>query len=165
VSNAEEVPSLIGEIYDAVIEPARWPGVLAQVADFVGGSAAAFYAKDATAKTGDVYYDCGSSDPAHKRLYFEKYIKIDPTTTGHCLADLCEPLGAADILAYQDFLDSPFYRKWVRPQELVDNVSVALEKSATGATLLAASPPAPRSRRRGGAPTRATDPMCGGRPS
>jgi len=138
VTSAEEdVASLIGEIYDAAMEPALWPAVLAQIASFVGGSAAAFYAKDAGTRTGNVYYDCGASDPDYKRLYFEKYIKIDPTTTGHCLAEIGEPIGTADILCYEDFLGSHFYREWARPQELVDNVSVALEKSGAGASLLA----------------------------
>jgi DNA-binding CsgD family transcriptional regulator len=136
-SPEEDVSSLIGEIYDAAMEPALWPGVLAQIASFVGGSAAAFYAKDASTRTGNVHYDCGASDPDYKRLYFEKYIKIDPTTTGHCLAEIGEPIGTADILCYEDFLGSHFYREWVRPQELVDNLSIALEKSATGASLLA----------------------------
>ena len=136
-SGEENVSSLIGEIYDAAIEPALWPHVLAQIASFVGGSAAALYAKDAGTRTGNVYYDCGAGDPDYKRLYFEKYIKIDPTTTGHCLAEIGEPISTADILCYDDFLGSHSYREWVRPQELVDNLSIALEKSATGASLLA----------------------------
>src|SRR5205085_3338893 len=78
----EQLSSLIGEIYDAAIEPARWPDVLAQLACFVGGSAAALYSRDAATKSGNVHYDCGASDPHYKRLYFEKYIKIDPTTSG-----------------------------------------------------------------------------------
>src|SRR5262249_59090455 len=86
VSIPEEFSSLIGEIYDAAMDPALWPRVLAQVANFVGGSAAAFYSKDPATKTGSVYYDCGTSDPHFKQLYFEKNIKIDPTTTGHCFA-------------------------------------------------------------------------------
>ena len=133
----EQLSSLIGEIYDAAIEPARWPDVLAQLACFVGGSAAALYSKDAATKSGNVHYDCGASDPHYKRLYFEKYIKIDPTTSGHCFADIDEPVSTAGILPYDEFLDSRFYREWVRPQELVDNVSVALDKSAAGAALFA----------------------------
>jgi DNA-binding CsgD family transcriptional regulator/PAS domain-containing protein len=136
VSNPEQFSSLIGDIYEAAMEPALWPGVLKQIAAFVGGSAAAFYSKDAATKTGSVYYDCGASDPHFKQLYFEKYIKIDPTTAGHCFAPVGEPVTTADILDYNEFLDSRFYREWVRPQELVDNVSVALDKSATGTALL-----------------------------
>ena len=101
----EQLSSLIGEIYDAAIEPALWPDVLAQLACFVGGSAAALYSKDAATKSGNVYYDCGASDPHYKRLYFEKYIKIDPTTSGHCFADIDEPVSTAGILPYDEFLE------------------------------------------------------------
>src|SRR5262249_24162457 len=119
------------------MEPGLWPGVLARTARFVGGSAAAFYSKDAATKTGNVYYDSGGCDPHYKQLYFEKYIKIDPTTAGHCFAEIGQPVGTADVVPYQEFLQSRFYRDWVRPQELVDNVSVVLDKSGTGAALLA----------------------------
>jgi DNA-binding CsgD family transcriptional regulator len=136
VSDPEQFSSLIGDIYDAALEPALWPDVLAQIASFVGGSAAAFYAKDAATKTGEVYYDCGASDPHYKRLYFERYIKIDPTTAGHCFAPIGEPVTTAEVLDYSEFLTSRFYREWVRPQDLVDNVSVALDESATGTALL-----------------------------
>jgi len=137
VNIEEQFSSLIGEIYDAAMQPAGWPQVLAQIARFVGGSAAALYCKDAATKSGEVYYDCGGTDPQYKRLYFEKYIKIDPTTSGHCFAAIGEPVGTSDILAYDEFLDSRFYREWVEPQGLVDNVSVALDKSATSASLFA----------------------------
>jgi len=137
VTVAEHFSSLIGELYDAALEPALWPDVLARTAVFVGGSAAALYCKDAATKTGGVYYDCGGCDPHFKQIYFEEYIKIDPTTTGHCFAAIGEPIATADILPYDEFLASRFYRDWVRPQELVDNISVALEKSASGAALFA----------------------------
>src|SRR5262245_51601628 len=48
----EQLSALIGDIYDAAVEPARWRGVLRQIADFVGGMSAAVYYKDATAKHG-----------------------------------------------------------------------------------------------------------------
>jgi DNA-binding CsgD family transcriptional regulator len=137
ITAEHQLSSLIGEIYDAAMEPARWPDVLAQAARFVGGSAAALFSKDAATKTGGVYYDCGGSDPHYRQLYFERYIKIDPTTMGHCFADIGKPVSTAGILPYDEFLDSRFYREWVRPQELLDNVSVALDKSATGAALFA----------------------------
>src|SRR5262245_49583945 len=96
VNIEEQFSSLIGEIYDAAMQPAGWPQVLAQIARFVGGSAAALYCKDAATKSGEVYYDCGGTDPQYKRLYFEKYIKIDPTTSGHCFAAIGEPVGTSD---------------------------------------------------------------------
>ena len=133
----EQVSALIGDIYDAAIAPAQWPEVLAQIASFVGGTAAALFCKDAATKRGNVYYDCGGTDPRYKQLYFEDYIKIDPSSTGHCFADIGKPVTIPEILDYDEFIQTRFYQEWVRPQQLVDNISVVLDKSATGAALFA----------------------------
>jgi len=135
VRDEEQLSALIGEIYDAAIEPARWAGVLARTADFVGGASAALYYKDAATKHGNVYYECGRSDPHYKRLYFENYIKIDPTSVGLWFRDVGTPLGVADILDVDEFYASRFYQEWARPQRWADAMSVALNKTATGATL------------------------------
>jgi hypothetical protein len=37
---AERFSALIGDIYDAALDPSRWVGALAQTARFVGGPAA-----------------------------------------------------------------------------------------------------------------------------
>ena len=42
----EQVSSLIGDIYDAALDPALWADVLGKARDFVGGSAAVLYSKD-----------------------------------------------------------------------------------------------------------------------
>jgi DNA-binding CsgD family transcriptional regulator len=133
--DGDELSSLIGEIYDAAIAPSLWPGVLAKAAEFVGGEAAALLSKDAATRSGSVYYDCGGSDPHFKQLYFETYIKVDPTTAGQCFAEVGKPVSNGDIIPYDELFRSRFYREWLRPQRLIDNVSVALDRSATGAAL------------------------------
>src|SRR5262245_51933649 len=94
----EDVSSLTGDIYDAALNPALWPGVLAECARFIRGTAAALFSKDAASKTGDVAYHCGGIDPHYKQLYFEKIIKIDPLTVGHFFAGIEEPVAVADII-------------------------------------------------------------------
>lgn len=135
VRDADQLSSFIGQIYDAAIEPGLWPGVLQRAADFVGGTPAALYYKDAATNRGGVYYDCGRSDPHYKRLYFDTYIKIDPTSAGLCFRKVGEPLGVGDILDFDEFHASRFYQEWVRPQHWADAMSVALDKTATGAAL------------------------------
>ena len=51
--------------------------------EFVGGSAAALFSKDACRRSLNVYYDDGGVDPHYKQLYFDTYGKLDPATTGH----------------------------------------------------------------------------------
>ena len=125
---------LIGSIYDAALEPSLWPSVLGRAAEFVGGPAAALFSKDASSKTGFVAYDSGI-DPHYKRLYFEKYIKLDPATTGHFFAKVEEPMATADLVPYDEFAQSRFYLEWAKPQGLVDFVASVLDKSMTGAAM------------------------------
>ncbi|MGE8941936.1 helix-turn-helix transcriptional regulator [Leptospira interrogans] len=132
----EHITSLIGDVYDAALNPNAWPEVLAKSVQFVGGSAAALFFKDASRKTGDVFYDDGGIAPDYKKSYFNKYIKLDPTTTGHYFAEIERPVSTTDILPYDEYLTTRFYKEWAKPQRIVDFLSVALEKSTTGAALL-----------------------------
>ena len=134
MDESERVSALIGDIYDTALEPVHWPEVLTQLADFIGGSAAAIFWKDAASKSGTVSYGIGI-EPHYIRLYFEKYIKLDPATTGHFFAEIGEPMSTADLIPYDEFLETRFYQEWAIPQGLVDFVSCVLDKSVTGAAL------------------------------
>lgn len=127
MEQVEALSDLIGGIYDAALEPERWPGVLEKAAAFVGGPAAALLFKDALSKHGNSVYDFGT-DPHFKKLYFETYISLDPATVGHYFADIGEPIATGDLTPYEEFLQSRFYREWARPQQLVDFIAAVLDK-------------------------------------
>ena len=127
--------ALIGNVYDAALDPALWGGVLAKCAEFVGGAAASLVSKDAASRTGELAFQVGL-DERYVQLYFEKYIRLDPNTTGQLFADIEEPVAVADFMPYDEFLETRFYREWSRPQGLVDAVSSVLERSATSAALV-----------------------------
>jgi DNA-binding CsgD family transcriptional regulator len=131
----EQVPALIGDIYDAALVPSRWPGALLKARDFVGGSAATLFSKDASSKSGTAYYSGGDVDAHYTQLYFEKYVKFDPLTTAHVLAEIDQPVCTADFMSHEEFRETRIYKEWVQPQGLVDFVSAVLDKSATGASL------------------------------
>jgi len=135
MSEAEQLSSLIGNIYDAALDPALWPDVLAESARFVGGPSAGLFFKGATRKSGNLYYDAGGIAPHYRQRYFDTYVKLDPSTTSHVLADIGEPIATADFMPYDEFLETRFYKEWARPQQLADFVTAVLEKSATGAAL------------------------------
>src|SRR5262245_48021690 len=135
MSGAEQLSSLVGSIYDAALDPAAWPNVLAQSARFVDGLSAGLYFKDATNKSGAIYYDAGGIEPHYQQLYLDTYVKLDPFTTGQVLGAIGEPVAGADILSCEDVLETRFYKEWIRPQQLRDFVSTVLEKTATGAAM------------------------------
>jgi DNA-binding CsgD family transcriptional regulator len=134
IPEAEILSDLIGAIYDTTLDRALWPDVLRRSAEFIGGSAAAIFSKNPTAGNGCVHYDSGV-DPYYRRLYFEKYVDLDPATTAHYFADVGQPIATADYMPYSEFLETRFYKEWVQPQGLVDLVSAVLDKSVTSAAL------------------------------
>ena len=91
MDDAERLSLLIGDIYDAALDPGRWPDVLGKVRDYVGGCAAGLYAKDASSKSGNLHYDDGRIEPRYAQLYFEKYVKVDPSNVRHFFGEICEP--------------------------------------------------------------------------
>lgn len=122
----EQLTSLICEIYDAAIDAALWNAVLGNVARFVGGSSAALFSKDAVGRSGQIHYESGT-DPRYRQLYLDKYVKLDPA--GPCIGPIEQLVTAADLMPYQQFLETRFYREWVQPQGLVDFVATALDRS------------------------------------
>jgi DNA-binding CsgD family transcriptional regulator len=136
IDETAQVSELIGDIYDAALDPSLWPLVLGKAKGFVGGVAASLYSKDAVNKCGNMFYqNAGGIDPHYQHLYFDTYVKLDPTTTGHFFAELDVPVATNDIIPYQEFLETRFYREWARPQGLVDHVVAVIEKSNTSAAL------------------------------
>jgi hypothetical protein len=120
VHDQEQVSALIGDIYDAALDRSLWVDILGKAALFVGGAAAALFAKSAARETVSSAYDYGI-DPHWGQLYRRQYVKIDPLTTGQFFADIEEPIATADVILYDEFLETRFYREWMYPQGLVDS--------------------------------------------
>jgi DNA-binding CsgD family transcriptional regulator/PAS domain-containing protein len=132
----ELLGTLIGDIYDAALDPALWQDVLGSTKQFVGGQAASLAWKDAVAKRGHSFYDDSEIDPHYRQLYFDKYIKLDPCTTGQFFAEIGEAVCTTDVIAYDEFRQTRFYREWVRPQQLADAALALLDKTATSMAFL-----------------------------
>jgi DNA-binding CsgD family transcriptional regulator len=130
----ERLSALIADIYDAALDRSLWTDVVGNTLAFVGGSAGGLFSKDAASKTGSSAYGYGI-DPHYRQLYFDRYIKVDPTTTGHFFADVGEPIATGDLIPYDEFLKTRIYQEWARPQGLVDFAAAVLEKSVTGAAM------------------------------
>jgi DNA-binding CsgD family transcriptional regulator len=135
MSDAAQLSSLIGGIYDAALDATLWPDVLAESARFVGGVSAGMCFKDAAIKGGIPYYYHLGIAPHYTQLYADTYVKLDPGTTSRVLAEIGEPVATTDFMPYDEFLETRFYKEWARPQQLADFVTAVLEKSATGAAV------------------------------
>ena len=62
-------------------------------------------------------------------------MKLDPTTTGHFFAEIDQPMATDDLIPYDEFLETRFYKEWAKPQQLVDHLTVVLDKSTTSVAL------------------------------
>jgi DNA-binding CsgD family transcriptional regulator len=123
---------LIGEIYDATLDPPLWPGVLKRISRFLGSSAAALECKGARGTAVTVFHQDGGIEPSMTQLYNDKYGKLDPCAFDHYIAAVGEPRATADIMPYEQFLRSRIYRELIKPHGLVDGMTTALDKSAQG---------------------------------
>jgi DNA-binding CsgD family transcriptional regulator len=127
---AVEVSRLIGDIYDASLDPDLWSRALMGVGQFVGGPAAALYAKDTVRKTGNVFYVHGV-EPEFMQSYFDKYVTLDPFTTTRFFFAVEQVISTKDIMTHDEFRATQFYKEWAQPQGWIDFISAALEKSST----------------------------------
>lgn len=125
---------LIGDIYDAALGSSRWPDVLAQIANFVGGEAAGLLSKDAVSKYGNVYYQAGV-DPYYVELYSDVYWKFDPVARlAEC--EIGQIVSVPDLMPYDEFRAGRFFREWAQPQGWIDAANAVLEKTATSCAYL-----------------------------
>jgi hypothetical protein len=82
MEETEQLSNLIGDIYDAVLEPALWTGVVEKAGGFVGGSAASIFSQDTIRKVGNSYYSFGV-DADYEQLYFNTYVRCDPLSAAY----------------------------------------------------------------------------------
>ena len=76
-SDAAKVSAVIGDIYDAAIDPTLWQRALESVCAFVGGSSAVLYWHDSTTLRSEALH-LYNVDPHYLRLYFDKYLPLNP---------------------------------------------------------------------------------------
>jgi hypothetical protein len=94
----ERLSALIGDIYDAALDPTLWTSALAKTKAFIGGWRIALSWKGAVAKRGGSYFAEGDQDLYYGQLYFEKYIKLDPFTATQFVAEIEEAKNFAKLL-------------------------------------------------------------------
>jgi DNA-binding CsgD family transcriptional regulator len=132
MDEAEQVSELIGDVYDAALDPACWPKALEKTCRYVEGVASILLSQDSAQKSADVHFSWGD-DPEYARSYQETYVKMNPlllpmvlsTETGSVVAN-------SDLMPIDEFRASRFYKEWAQPQGYLDALSATLDKTATG---------------------------------
>ncbi len=134
MDDRQQLSTLIGDIYDAALDPAQRIDVLDKIASFTGGQSAGLLSKHSLGKSDNLYCYVGA-DPERLRVYSESYPKLD-STAGSPSFGVERVVSTTDLVPYEEFRRGRFYREWARPQGWVDIASVVIEKSAVSCTTL-----------------------------
>src|SRR5690349_16677281 len=126
----ERVSALIGDIYDASLDPCLWPSVFEKASAYVGGSTASLVAQDTISKTAQIYFNWGTA-PAYVQLYVDKYCKLNPLFPAIFFFGVEETYWVPDCLPRDEFCRSQFAKEWLSPQGYVDGLFTNVDKSAT----------------------------------
>ena len=128
MNEAEEISRLIGDIYDASLDPALWPVAFEKANRYIGSSAVALTSRDLVTKKSGLYFSFGH-DPAFMQRYLEQYGNINPLFPTAYFFDIEKTLVVPDCLPLAEFCRTRFAVEWVLPQGFVDTMLANLEKS------------------------------------
>jgi hypothetical protein len=125
----EQISGLIGDIYDAALEPESWPSALEGVCGFVGGSMANIFWQDVLAKSAKKFFEWGQ-DPRYTQLYMEKYAALNPFFPAAYTFSVGHVFSQSDIIPHDVMRETQIYKEWMAPQGYIDFIGCLLEKSA-----------------------------------
>src|SRR6266851_3886640 len=131
MNDREQLLALIGDIYDAALDPAQRTDVLNKIANFTGGHSGGLLSKHSLSKSESLYCYIGA-DPESLRAYSESDPKLAELPSS-CVEQV---VSTADLVPYEEFRRGRFYQEWARPHGWVDVASAVIEKSATSCTFL-----------------------------
>jgi DNA-binding CsgD family transcriptional regulator len=130
MEQSDHLSGLIGEIYDASLNPELWPRVIERSCGFVGGWSGGLFAQDTAKQTGNAYYTWNIADE-YVRSYFAEYLSISPFMPTLLFFGVGEVVRNEDLIPHEEFRQTRFYKGWARPQGLLDTIASNVEKSST----------------------------------
>jgi DNA-binding NarL/FixJ family response regulator len=135
ISESTELSNTIADIYDAAIEPTLWQRALASICAFVGGSSAALLWHDSATVSSQALH-IFNDDPYYSKLYFEKYLPMNPMFPAATFMEEGLVHNSFDILPQEELEKTRFYKEWIEPQGIVDAVAVNLEKGVMRSSMI-----------------------------
>jgi hypothetical protein len=130
VSEQTELSSVIGDIYDAAIDPTLWKQALANICAYVGSYFASLFWHASTRPDAQVMYQF-NDNPHYTQLYFKKYVSMDPFFPASSFLEAGVVHSANEVIPQAELVQTRFYKEWIEPQGIVDAIVVNLEKSGT----------------------------------
>ncbi len=135
MSDVEQFSSLVADIYDTALEPKAWPRVLEKICGFVGGCSSNVFSQDTLCDLAQVHYSWGDN-ARYVQLYLDKYIAMNPFFPAIAFGEVGRVGVQSDIIPFDEFHATRFFREWAKPQGYVDCLYCLLEKSETGCAMI-----------------------------
>jgi DNA-binding CsgD family transcriptional regulator len=133
--DTEETLDLVGEIYDASLDPGLWPEILDRITEFVDGDATALVSHDIASRDTRFYYIRGDN-PEYTKSYRETYVRINPILPAILSMEVGDIWSVQSFLPWKQFLQTRFYREWIEPQDGGDILGTTIERAGTVVTTL-----------------------------
>jgi DNA-binding CsgD family transcriptional regulator len=134
MSDLEDFSSLVGNIYDASLDPSLWPAAFEHACRFVRCSSAHLFAQDSVRKSANMYSTWGDSSD-FTQSYVDSYAKINPMFPGAIFFDVEEIHQLVEIIPRSELCQTRFAVEWMGPQQMIDDMFFIVEKSATSCSL------------------------------
>jgi len=134
-SESAALSNLICDIYDAALDPTLWQRALGNACRFIGGASAALFWHDAATERSEALH-LFNDDPHFSKLYFEKYLPMNPVFPAATFMEPGVVHTTNDIISQEELVKTRFYREWIEPQGIVDAIAVNLEKGVMRSSLL-----------------------------
>lgn len=132
---------LIGDIYECVVDPARWPDTVARVIAGIGGVAGwvAVHRPDRVASSYQIEV---GTDPLWQQRLRESYVPLSPYIGAAHYVSSGDLLTVEDVVDYGEFTRGRFYREWAAPQGWPDLLFAVLSREADAFSFLGVCLPA-----------------------
>jgi DNA-binding CsgD family transcriptional regulator/PAS domain-containing protein len=127
---AAQVSHLIGDIYDAALDPERWDDVLNRACGFLDATAGMLASFDAAEHKLNMNKFWGY-DPSYLQLYVDRYSKINPLGIASLRTSVGDVVATEDMMPLDEWRATAVYLEWAKPQGFVDAIQATLDKSAT----------------------------------
>ena len=122
--------NLIGDIYDAALDPDRWESVLGSTCKYINGVIAALSSHDHLNSKVNMSKHWGY-DPIYLQSYVEIYSRINVLAVASIgMFNAGDVVTNNDLMPEDEWRASRIYSEWATPQGLGDSITAIFEKTS-----------------------------------
>jgi DNA-binding CsgD family transcriptional regulator len=128
--------AVIGDVYDAALDPDAWPRALASICECMHSAASTINYHDMSRGTALLAHEHGT-DPHFSRLYVEHYADKNPLVAAIMSEAVGDPKRMRDLVPPAVFEASQLYVEWCAPQRYDDLLGACIYREGARVGALA----------------------------